>query len=223
MKKPLLIGLCLLWGMQNAFTQNTQLHMGLEVGIVQGSLQVPPRPLTSSFFAGEIRNSLGPRIGLNIRSQLKSMLSLKTGIYYTQKGAASLMQPSPFGGGGILILPNKILKFGFIQVPIMLRFHPPMLRGFYLGMGPYGGILISHPHRGFENRPGYIPRTTFDLGFAAAIGQEIPIHQGNYLAWELRFESGTHDMSRFSGFRISEGSMLPRALNFGITYFLQPQ
>ncbi|MDW3651436.1 MAG: outer membrane beta-barrel protein [Bacteroidia bacterium] len=222
MKKALLIGLCLLWVMQTASAQ-TNLHMGLEAGIVRGFLKVPPVDLTSSLFRGEILNSLGPRLGLNLRYQLKSQISLKTGIYYTQKGAATILQPSPFGRGGILLIPGENLNFSFTQIPIMLRFHPLKIRGFYLGMGPYLGMLISHPHKGFENLPSYTPKNTFDLGFGLALGQEFAVHNSNYLALEMSFELGTNDMSNFSDYRISQGSLLPRAFNFGISYFFLPR
>lgn len=223
MKKHLLLGFCILSISLSAFAQNQQLHIGLETGIVKGFFEVPPPDLTSSFFGGEIRSSLGPRMGVNLRLHLKSQLSFKTGIYFTQKGAASVLQPSPFGSGGILVLPNESLKFSFVQLPVTMRFHPLKLEGFYLGMGPYLGILVSHPHKGFETRPSYTPRNTFDLGFAASIGKEIAIHKGNYLALEASFELGTKDMSRFSDYRISNGSMLPRAFNFGVAYFFLPQ
>jgi len=222
MKKQLLFGLCWILITQNSFSQNRKLHLGLEVGVVRGFMEAPIQAPTSSFFPGELRSSLGPRIGVSLRHELKSQLSLKTGIYFTQKGAASVLQPFPLGGG-ILVLPNEFIKFSFIQLPIMIRFHPLRINGFYIGMGPYLGLLISHPHKGFENRPSYVPRNTFDLGFGAAIGQEISIHNGNFLSLELSFELGTNDMSRFSDYRINDGSMLPRAINFGITYFFIPQ
>lgn len=223
MKRQLLFGFCILSISLSTFAQNASLHMGLETGIVRGFLAVPPPDLTSSFFGGEIQSSLGPRMGANLRLHLKSQLSLKTGLYFTQKGAATVLQPSPFGGGGILVLPNESLKFSFVQLPVMMRFHPLRVQGFYLGMGPYLALLISHPHKGFENSPSYTPRNTFDLGFAAAIGQEIAVHKGNYLSLEASFELGTNDMSGFSDFRISNGSILPRAFNFGVAYFFLPQ
>ena len=123
----------------------------------------------------------------------------------------------------MLVLPNETIDFSFIQIPVMMRFHPLRMNGFYLGMGPYVGLLVSHPHKGFESLPSFVPKNTFDLGFAATIGKEFSVHKENLLSLELSFELGTNDMSSFSDFRINDGSMLPRAINFGIAYFFIPQ
>ncbi len=176
--------------------QSNKINIGLEGGFGGASMR-------GNYLSNGDNMKLGTSGGLIIQYNLKSFLSLKTGIYIENKGSSEKVQ-----GTNQLGQNTKIFRinenFQYLSIPVLLKatFGKNKLN-YFINVGPSANLLIKQieHYDAFENIPG---RTTdytskfkkMEYGIVGGIGVSYTLKQKFICSVELRDNLGLTSISK---------------------------
>lgn len=157
------------------FAQENKLEFGAHFGLNSSSVITSGN---SSFHSSQI---IGDNFGISANYFFSNSWSIKTNVNYEEKGWQDGFFNSAYD--------NVKFRLNYITVPILVDWHFTKSHSWYLGFGPYIGVLTnSTSHVAYLDINGSISK--LDDGLAFAFGKKIHISNSIGLFVELSGQGG---------------------------------
>lgn len=208
-----------------SFCQQKQSKIGITAGIAYNTQSKTPSDFLHPSFS--YYNRFSPYIGLIYRDSISRSLSIKTSIYYVQRG---VRYDYIFDTPMYYLRQNQIITCHYISFPINLAYN---YKNFYIGVGVEGSILIkgrskatiqersaySSTNAGFDNWDREKLYQIADAGYGGCLGYKL-----KNLEIDFSVFHGLIPPAKFTVFAINNFEykyLYQQTFRLGVNYFLR--
>jgi opacity protein-like surface antigen len=228
MKALIIASLLLLIGYAG-FSQEKGFRIGIEGGPNLVSLR-------GNEIIDEIHSSrISYAFGLAFQYNFSKLLSIRSGIYFEEKGSA-LEGPFFDLNGNLISAEGFANRFQYLTLPIMARFSFGKKLRYFINTGPFLGFLreseavyttaISEVQQIINSSPGWQQRdgtellNELDYGISLGAGAEYPLTKNLIISLEVRHNYGLFNISNLPVINDKELNTNSTNMLLGISYLL---